>query len=225
MEWLGAGLVFTAIWLFASPFETRKKAVKESLVTATVLGRQTMIYTPKGADGSRIIVYFHGHDDSITVRVPKLVEALRKTGKNPILIVPQLQGKSEPGNLAFQFNQWLTEARKYLEFNSGSSTIAIVSHSGGYRATASVINQVNYISSIALLDSLYGEFENFYNYILRSTTQHFLDFYTTMGGTKENSLELQKKTLGRKNVFFQQVALMHDEIPQKMLNQVADMIF
>ena len=225
MDWLGAGIVFTAIWLFASPFESRKKAVKESLITATVLGRQTMIYTPKGADGSKIIVYFHGHNDLITVRVPKLIEALRKTGKNPILIVPQLQGKSEPGDLTTKFNAWLTESRKYLEFNSGASEIAIVSHSGGYRATALAINQVNYISSVALLDSLYGEITAFYNYILRSTTRHFLDYYTVGGGTKENSLNLQKLTSGRKNVFFEPLTLMHDEIPQKILNQVADIIF
>jgi hypothetical protein len=225
MDWLGAGIVFTALWLFASPFELRKKAVKESLITATVLGRQTMIYTPKGADGSKIIVYFHGHNDLITVRVPKLVESLRKTGKNPILIVPQLQGKSEPGDLVTKFNQWLVESRKYLEFNSGNSEIVIVSHSGGYRATASAINQVNYISSVALLDSLYGNVDDFYHYILRSATQHFLDYYTVAGGTKANSLNLLKRVVGRKNVFFQQIDFIHDEIPQKILNQVVDLIF
>jgi len=225
MDWLGAGIVFTAIWLFASPFESRKKAVKESLITVTVLGRQTMMYTPKGADGSKIIVYFHGHNDLITVRVPKLIEALRKTGKNPILIVPQLQGKSEPGDLTTKFNAWLTESRKYLEFNSGASEIAIVSHSGGYRATSAALKQVNYISSVALLDSLYGEVESFFLFITNPTTNHFLDYYTPLGGTKENSLALQKRTIGRKNVFFEQIGLIHDEIPQKILNQVADIIF
>lgn len=225
MEWLGAGLVFTALWLFASPFESRKKAVKESLITATILGRQTMIYTPTGADGSKIIVYFHGHNDLITVRVPKLIESLRKTNKAPILIVPQLFGKSEPGDLVTKFNSWLVESRKYLEFNSGASEIAIVSHSGGYKATASAINQVNYISSVVLLDSLYGNVEDFYNYILRSATQHFIDYYTIAGGTKDFSLSLQKRVAGRKNAYFEQISLMHDEIPQRILNQVVDLIF
>lgn len=182
----------------------------------TIMGRDTLVYVPAGSSGDRVVVYFHGFSNSIRARGPRLIAAMKGVSSPPVFIMPQLVGNSEPGDLSTNFSMYLTEALGIAGI-TGKPEIDVVSHSGGYRATADAIKQVN-VKSVALLDSLYGRYEDFRKFAKAPSTRYLIDIYGPT--TAPLSKELAAATKGQSNVHVSTTTTPHDAIPEKYLADV-----
>lgn len=182
-----------------------------------VLGRDCLIHVPDNCDGTQVVVYFHGFSNNIRTRGPKLVSAMGTVSRKPIFIMPQLRGKSEPGDLATRFAAFLESAYEVAGL-TGKPQVDMISHSGGYRAMADALGQVN-VRSIALLDSLYGRYEEYRRFALK-TSGVVVDVYGPT--TSVLSAQLKAATVGRKNVLVQSTTVSHDAIPEHYMASVLE---
>lgn len=210
--WVGLGLagIWVAKKLFsAAPMSGGGSVIKEPVdKLVTVLGRATYVHAPVGA--SRLLVFFHGHGGVVSSRGPKIAKAL---GDAPVaLIMPQLGPKSEIGDLSFRMPSFVSAARAVVGLPS--SEIDGVSHSGGYRGLAALINQTS-VSGACLLDSLYGEYPTFAS----GKFSCLIDIYGPTTATL--SEQLHKEKLHDPRYQITRTSTFHDAIPEMYIGQVA----
>jgi hypothetical protein len=158
-----------------------------------------------------IVVFFHGHGAILERDLrdrQALPEQISASAANAVLVAPQFAvnaADSNPGR--FQepggFTRFLNEAAVHLSILHGDQRtlrdfqkmpVILVSYSGGYRAAALSITRgdsENRVKGVVLLDSLYGEAENFEKWILGDRKRFFISTY--LGSTKARNLDLQRQ--------------------------------
>ncbi len=156
---------------------------------------RALFAAPPGFDPAkpfRIVLFFHGHFSEIEgalVRGLDLPGQVARSGANVVLIAPQLArdaADSSPGRLAEPglAAVMLDEATALLRERLGGSETAwrrapvvIAAFSGGYRATATVLERGAIdvrIEGIVLLDAIYGAVDDFAGWLRRAGHRSFL---------------------------------------------------
>lgn len=170
-----------------------------------------------------VILYFHGIGNNIenVVRrvaisskypVADLIGHLERSGRNALLVVPELRYNAatsdpgalgQPGVLRPLLEEIFARLRRQLpglRVDDIRHTV-LISHSGGYRAAASLAQNGGVpVQELYLLDSLYGHEEVFSDYLtqlLRSPPEglrrrRLVNLYTRSGGTYDLSLQLAR---------------------------------
>ena len=157
-----------------------------------------------------IVVFFHGHGAILERDIrdrQALPEQISSSAANAVLVAPQFAvnaADSNPGRFAEAggFTRFLNEAAVHLSILHGDQRtvryfqtlpVILVSYSGGYRAAALAITRgdtENRVKGVVLLDSLYGEADNFERWITSDRKRFFISTY--LGSTKARNLELQR---------------------------------
>jgi len=173
---------------------------------------RVLLHIPKGFDIRKpavMVVFFHGHGAKIDrdVRDRQQVAAqITRSDANAVLVAPQFAvnaADSAPG--AFWepgfFDEFLSEASEQLALMLGQPKtvrtffrmpIIFVSYSGGFVPTAWALRlgQIqDRLRGIVLMDSLYGELEQFEKWILSNRRGFFISGY--LGSTRARNLQLQ----------------------------------
>lgn len=177
-----------------------------------------VVYTPAGFDPTPpldVVVFLHGWNNCAanvirSVGAPctpgrrarqahGLAAQLEASGKNALLVVPELRfdaasgdpgALAEPGALAALLDETL--AALALEPTVGR--VIVVSHSGGYQAAAAFVRHGGVpITELHLLDSLYGHFDDFDAWVeddhdgFAARDRRFASVYSRDGGTRVDS--------------------------------------
>ena len=175
-----------------------------------------LVYVPRNFDPTppiQIVVFLHGFSNCVenvvrdagaectpgggTRAAYALAAQLEATGKNAILVCPEVlfdQSAGNPGNLGVA-NGWkalLTEVLANVPLGAGIGdvgTVGVASHSGGYQAAAAIANKGGVpVAELYLLDSLYGNTADFDTWAKAvGPGKRFADVYTSGGGTLANS--------------------------------------
>ncbi|HWV41520.1 alpha/beta hydrolase [Pseudorhodoplanes sp.] len=173
---------------------------------------RVLLHIPKGFDIRKpavMVVFFHGHGAKIDrdVRDRQQVAAqITRSDANAVVVAPQFAvnaADSAPG--AFWepgfFDEFLSEASEQLALMLGQPKtvrtffrmpIIFVSYSGGFVPTAWALRlgQIqDRLRGIVLMDSLYGELEQFEKWILSNRRGFFISGY--LGSTRARNLQLQ----------------------------------
>ena len=180
-----------------------------------------LVYLPRGFDPTpplAVVVFIHGFSNCVenivrdaggectpdggTRAAYALASQLEATGKNAILLVPEIdydQQTGAPGNLGASdgFKALLAETLADLVGPLHGATLAdvgtviVTSHSGGYQAAAGIASKGGVpVEEIDLFDSLYGntaDFDAWAKAVGTSAGKRFADVYTQGGGTLANS--------------------------------------
>ncbi len=174
---------------------------------------RVLLHIPKGFDIRKpavIVVFFHGHGARIDrdVRDRQQVAAqITRSDANAVVVAPQFAvdaADSSPG--AFWepgfIDEFLSEAAEQFALMLGQPKtvrtffkmpIILVSYSGGYVPTAWALRLGHFkdrLRGIVLMDSLYGELEQFEKWILSNRNGFFISGY--LGSTRARNLELQR---------------------------------
>jgi len=145
----------------------------------TINGRSVLLHFPDGADGTRIVLYFHGNGAKIAELQTSLIPALGKAKRPAIIVIPQLEAHGDPGTLG---NLGAIKALLIAALPTGvdlsKARIDILAHSGGYLAAAATLNRGELvIRAVGLLDALYGHADTFGAFAIKPTTEHFANVY------------------------------------------------
>jgi hypothetical protein len=185
-----------------------------------------IVYLPAGYRATpplAVVVFLHGYGDCAATVVQAIDTAcstdaavrpafglaaqLESTGKNAMLLVPELSfdlPTSDPGSLgsAGGFSALLSEVLGQLVVPLGHATLAdvgaviLVSHGGGYLAASGIAAKGGVaVTELHLLDSLLGSTAGFDTWVQADLAslagappaRRFSDFYTVAGGTLPNS--------------------------------------
>lgn len=193
-----------ARWLGAPFFAERDPATGEPM---RVVNRQryprdrhyadnrVLFAAPPGFDPAkpfRIVLFFHGHFSEIEgalVRGLDLPGQVARSGANAVLVAPQLARDAadsspgrlaEPGLAAVMLNEATVILRQRLggtEAAWRSAPVVIAAFSGGYRATATVLQRGAIdarVEGIVLLDAIYGAVDDFAGWLRRAGHRSFL---------------------------------------------------
>lgn len=179
-----------------------------------------------------VIVFLHGFDNCIenvvrdagaacspggAVRSAYALAAqLESSGRNAMLIVPELafdQATGNPGNLGLAggLRALLTETLADLSSQLGGlgvgniGKLVVASHSGGYQAAAGIVARGGVpVAELYLFDSLYGNFGDFDTWVKVDVAslegspppRRFVDAYGATGGTQMNSQSMAVRATG-----------------------------
>jgi hypothetical protein len=179
-----------------------------------------LVYVPRNFDPTpplSVIVFIHGFSNCVenvvrdaggectpdggTRAAYSLASQLEATGKNAVLVVPEIDYDAQTGNPGALgnsdgFKAFLTETLADLSVPLHGATLADVgtvivsSHSGGYQTAAAIASKggVPGVVEIDLLDSLYGNSADFDAWAMAvAPGKRFADVYTSGGGTLANS--------------------------------------
>ncbi|HXU70251.1 MAG TPA: hypothetical protein VN947_13035 [Polyangia bacterium] len=179
-----------------------------------------LVYVPRNFDPTpplSVIVFIHGFSNCVenvvrdaggectpdggTRAAYSLASQLEATGKNAILVVPEIDYDAQTGNPGALgnsdgFKAFLTETLADLSGPLHGATLADVgtvivsSHSGGYQTAAAIASKggVPGVVEVDLLDSLYGNTADFDAWAMTvAPGKRFADVYTSGGGTLANS--------------------------------------
>lgn len=170
---IGAGIAGIALRLRSST-DASPLLPKAMSKTLTINGRQVYVHVPANLGRLRTVIYFHGHGQSINDVVSTIVPSLDMARSPAILVVPQLGSSSEPGNLA---DAGAIDAL-LRAIDAPLDQVDILAHSGGYVAAANAIDRGGVqISSVGLLDALYGQLSSFSAFVTKSSTRHLANVY------------------------------------------------
>lgn len=184
-----AGAVALARRLLAPPLPP------PSTRTLVVDGRRVFVQVPVGLQAPRTVVYLHGFGTSIDTVASRLAPLFAKAAHPAVLVVPQLGPKSEPGTLGANTGALL---RLLKAVGAPTAQVDVLAHSGGYQAAAAIVAGKGgvgiEVSSVGLLDALYGQVDAFAAFARRGTTRHLASVYgtTVRPGTMGPSLTLAK---------------------------------
>ncbi|MGB8631098.1 MAG: hypothetical protein WCD69_17215, partial [Xanthobacteraceae bacterium] len=160
-----------------------------------------LLHIPAGFDPKRpavVVVFFHGHGAILARDVrdrQQLPEQISAAGVNAVLVAPQFAvdaADSSAGKFwePDGFKRFLGEAAQKLATLCGDShsattfanmPIVIVSYSGGFGPTLSVLAQGganSRIRGLVLLDSLYAGIDQFADWIANNRSAFFVSSYT-----------------------------------------------
>lgn len=186
-------------------------------------GPGVLVHVPEGFDPSRptdVLVYFRGWNSCVSVlagdrpaacrpsgstrRHSDLAGQFDRAGVNALLVMPELrveEATGDPGQLRTSgaFARLLTELFEVLSplGLQPLRRVALAAHSGGYVATAAVLERggVAIEGPVGLFDALYGESSVFERAALSGV--RLLDLYTSSGGTADNSRALGARLASR----------------------------
>ena len=161
------------------------------------------IFIPKDYSPDKkidFVVHFHGwfNDVDSVLKTFKLLEQFAGSKKNAILIVPQgpknapdsFGGKLTRNNgFKLFMNEIMTvlKDRNYIPHKSKLGDIILTGHSGGYKVIANILSKgglVYHIHEVYLFDALYGNIDDYTNWLNKSASKFFI-IYTDSGGTIE----------------------------------------
>jgi hypothetical protein len=173
---------------------------------------RVLLHIPKGFDIRKpavMVVFFHGHGAKIDRDVrdrQQVASQITRSDSNAVVVAPQFAvnaADSAPG--AFWepgfFDEFLSEAGEQLALMLGQPRTArtffkmpliFVSYSGGFVPTAWAMrlgNLKDRLRGVVLMDSLYGELEQFESWVLKNRRGFFVSGY--LGSTRARNLELQ----------------------------------
>lgn len=160
-----------------------------------------LLFLPDGYSDQgdlNVVTHLHGFNATLSATVPrqKLVEQHALSGRDALLIIPQGPYNTSSGDFGQLMDPGgyanLVRDAVSVLYRDGFierpvlGDIALTSHSGGYQATAAIIQQGGLpIHAVHLFDSLYADESVFEDFalaggILRSS-------YTASGGTDDNN--------------------------------------
>jgi hypothetical protein len=191
-----------------------------------------LVYVPQHFDPTpplNLIVYLHGFYNCVDNVIRSTNHACTRGGparnsyalaaqleasqKNALLVLPEVaydRASADPGQMAVDggFQALLGELLGKLG-DVGSYTlddvgnVIVASHSGGYKAAAGIANHGGvYVSEVWLLDSLYGETDQFDTWVksdlesISAAVRRFAVVYTGGGGTLANSQAMATRAAG-----------------------------
>lgn len=136
-------------------------------------GRKVLVSVPAGRATGRVVVFFHGNGASVTELAKEVVPILSKAVKKPpVIVVPQLGPKGEPGDLSGGLRPLLDALGLPL------GAVDVLAHSGGYLAAQAVLMRGDVtVRSVGLLDALYGGSDTFEQFILGASARHLANVY------------------------------------------------
>jgi hypothetical protein len=138
----------------------------------------------------------------------QLISQLETSKKNALLLVPEVafdEASSAAGKLTntngFKnlLNEALTDLRPQLGpvTTANVGTVVVASHSGGYTATAGILNSGGVpVHEVWLFDSIYAYESSFENWVyddvpgIEALTRRIGVIYTSSGGTESNSQDM-----------------------------------
>jgi len=156
------------------------------------------------------LIFFHGLDSDIdkTDRDYKIAEQVDGSGKNVILILPQLAknaSDSSPGKFFKHgaFSSFMVEAAVILGRRIGeqhlpalrTAPVLISAFSGGYKSAAYILDrggEGSRIRGVFLIDALYEDLEKFTKWIAEGAGYRFFVALHTQG-TEKNTRELAER--------------------------------
>lgn len=163
-----------------------------------------LVRLPPGWDGEAelgTVLHLHGHNATVleTAAEQFLQEQLALSGRNAVLVMPQgpeEAADSDFGRLETEDGAWaLLRDVLSLLYRDGLSaraelgTVVLTSHSGGYQATASILQRGGVeVGAVHLFDSLYGYESVYQDY---AASGRLLSVYTSSGGTDDNNASLR----------------------------------
>jgi hypothetical protein len=188
----------------------------------TYADRRTLLHIPKGFDLAKpgiIIVYFHGNQATLERDVRKRQQVPRQvaqSGLNAVLVAPQFAVNaldSTAGRFYERghFKRFMAEAAVHLAELAGDARthvrfdalpVVFVAYSGGYVAAAWVAHVGGLgdrLRGIITLDSPYGEFEKFADWIAQRESGFFFSCYSK-SARDEN--EVLQRMLGDRGIDF-----------------------
>lgn len=136
-------------------------------------GRRVIIHVPTNADPRRVVVYLHGHGqsvDGVARTLAPIFDASLAPGKRAIVIFPQL-ADGDPGTLAVDgaLRRLIDESLRAVGASYGPAThVSVLAHSGGYLPAAALLDRGGVsVAAVALLDALYGHEDAFERFATR----------------------------------------------------------
>gem|GEM_PF-2169940 len=157
------------------------------------------------------VVFFHGNRSDVrqTVTEYHLTEQVNRSGKNVVLVLPQLArnaADSSPGKFvtAQAFRTFMAEAALVLTAKLGKkhqkrleqAPIILAAFSGGYKPLACTLDRGGTdkrIKGVVLLDGLYEDLYIFGGWLLkRSRTGFFVNIYTEGSPCEEKAMALAR---------------------------------
>ncbi|MEW6265944.1 MAG: hypothetical protein AB1641_22960 [Thermodesulfobacteriota bacterium] len=176
--------------------------------TACYGDSSVLFHLPNGFSAARPLIYvvfFHGILTEVNefVRDFYLVDQVENSGRNAILIVPQLAKHAtdtSPGKF-FQrkaFRRFMDEVSQVLAARLGrrhlkklnQAPVILAAFSGGYKATALVLDRGGLdarLKGVMLLDALYDDVDRFEKWWLKNNRRTFLLNIFGAGSCEENS--------------------------------------
>lgn len=155
------------------------------------------IFIPKDYKPGRTVnyvVHFHGWNNHVSKVIEhyQLPRQMEEAGVNAILVVPQgpKDAKdSDDGKMQYDkgaFALLLEEVTDFLNEQGKIHTkvigdITLTTHSGGFRAVASILDHgglAEHITDVCLLDSTYGNRDWFANWAAASPNHRLISFHT-----------------------------------------------
>ena len=182
-----------------STYVLLKRRKKFETKTIHFNGREVLVHVPSSYASTRILLYFHGNGAKLS-DVSALIPIFDGAKRPPIVIAPQLSSGGDPGDLAADgaMSSLLQAVADSIPgtLNPTGTQIDIMSHSGGYRAAAAALQAhgglpTSNVSSVGLLDSLYGNVDTFEKFAVSSPARHFVNIYGP--STTSQSIDLAKK--------------------------------
>ena len=170
----------------STPQGTPPLALGAGIHIVTWNGRKVLVSVPARTTG-RVVVFFHGNGASVTELAKEVVPILAKTAKKPpVIVVPQLGPKGEPGDLSAGLRPLLDA----LGLPSGN--VDLLAHSGGYLAAQAVLTRGDVpVRLVGLLDALYGGADTFEKFIVGASARHLANVYGPT--TEAQSLDLGRR--------------------------------
>jgi hypothetical protein len=166
-----------------------------------------------------MVVFFHGHGAELTRDVlnrQNVPEQITASGMNAVLVAPQFAVDAadssagrfwEPGGFA----RFVKEAGAKLAaldnnpaaaLRYGSLPVIIVAYSGGYAPAAYAIRQGGLgkkLKGLVLMDALYGELDEFADWVKTSKSTFFISAYTA--STRRQNMALAQALKARQVAF------------------------
>lgn len=150
-------------------------------------GHAVWLRVPPRAE-RRVVVYLHGHGGNVSKLGPALASEFARAQGAPIVVMPQLGAKSEPGTLGEPDALRALLAALYRG-TPEVRAVELLAHSGGYKAAAAAIDHGGIsVSCVGLLDALYGEVETFEGFATSSRARHFANVYGPSTATNSRAL-------------------------------------
>jgi hypothetical protein len=185
----------------------------------TYSDRRVLLHIPKGFDARRpalIVVFLHGNEATLARDVRRRQEVPRQvsqSGLNAVLVAPQFAVNAldssagrfwEPG----VFAQFLSEAGDHLAQLHGDersraafqeAPVVIAAYSGGYYPAAFILKHGHAderLRGVVLLDALYGELEEFADWIARRPPAFFVSAFGKSARDENTALQRMLRERG-----------------------------
>ena len=154
-----------------------------------------------------IIFWFHGWNNNIDTALTEygLSRQFAEAGVNAVLVLAET-AKNSPDSYGGKLEQKNTfhelvndVRRKLVSINVIKSkdrvgNVIIAGHSGAYRVMAHILESGNVpLNEVILFDALYGNTDQFVNWLRANKHHRFIDLYTDHGGTSGETEKMRMR--------------------------------